>query len=71
MRLEGKRLEIEGILVENPYVNHANIGLAGDQKYVIEASWWRKWCDYVNFTQVNERKNRYNYDGDLHLENFT
>ena len=23
---------------------------SGDKCFVIEAAWWRKWCDYVNFT---------------------
>ena len=23
---------------------------------MIEASWWRKWCDYVNFTQDQSTK---------------
>jgi hypothetical protein len=54
MRLDCKRLEAEGLMVENPFVNSANLGLVGDKKYVIEASWWRKWCDYVNFTQDPE-----------------
>lgn len=48
--MDCRRLEAEGVTVDNPFVNQANIGLIGDKKYVIEASWWRKWCDYVNFT---------------------
>jgi hypothetical protein len=50
MRLDCQRLELEGMVVENQFVNQANLGLVGEKKYVIEASWWRKWCDYVNFT---------------------
>ncbi len=28
----------------------ANSGNLGDKKFLINATWWRKWCDYVNFT---------------------
>jgi hypothetical protein len=51
MKLDAKRLSADGLVVENLFTNQANVGLLGDKKYVIEASWWRKWCDYVNFTQ--------------------
>lgn len=27
----------------------ANFGCLGDRKFLISASWWSKWCDYVNF----------------------
>ena len=27
----------------------ANFGCLGDKKFFISASWWSKWCDYVNF----------------------
>ena len=43
-------LEREGIQTINPFINSADIGLLGDNKYILEAGWWRKWCDYVNFT---------------------
>ena len=28
----------------------ADFGCLGDRKFLISASWWSKWCDYVNFT---------------------
>jgi len=28
----------------------ANFGCLGDRKFLVGASWWSKWCDYVNFT---------------------
>lgn len=31
------------------YVNQSHIGLIGEKKFIINASWWRKWCDYANF----------------------
>lgn len=36
-------------------INKANKGKIGDKKYLISATWWREWCDYVNFDagQVN------------------
>jgi len=27
----------------------ANFGCLNDRKFLISASWWSKWCDYVNF----------------------
>ena len=27
----------------------SNFGCLGDRKFLISASWWSKWCDYVNF----------------------
>ena len=33
-------------------VNKANLGKVGDKKYLIGASWWREWCDYVNFDAI-------------------
>ena len=34
----------------NPFMNHPNFGVLGDKKFLISASWWAKWCDYVNYT---------------------
>lgn len=28
----------------------AKFGCLGDRKFLISASWWSKWCDFVNFT---------------------
>ena len=36
--------------VKNPFMLQANFGCLGDRKFLIGASWWQKWCDYVNFT---------------------
>mmetsp|Transcript_21511 Transcript_21511/g.20670 ORF Transcript_21511/g.20670 Transcript_21511/m.20670 type:complete len:142 (-) Transcript_21511:24-449(-) len=33
----------------------------GDKRFIINANWWRKWCDYVNLAehdQENEAQNR-------------
>lgn len=27
----------------------ANFGCLGDRKFLVSASWWSKWCDYVNW----------------------
>lgn len=35
--------------MQNPFVLQANFGCLGDRKFLISASWWAKWCDYVNF----------------------
>lgn len=32
--------------------NKANQGKVGDKKYLIGASWWQQWCDYVNFDAI-------------------
>ena len=34
----------------NPFMNQANFGCLGDRKFLVSASWWSKWCDYVNYT---------------------
>ena len=36
--------------VKNPFMLQANFGCLGDRKFLVSASWWSKWCDYVNFT---------------------
>ena len=36
--------------VPNPYINQGDFGLLGEKKFIIDATWWRTWCDYVNFT---------------------
>ena len=32
-----------------PYKNQADFGVVGEKKFMINAVWWRQWCDYVNF----------------------
>ena len=34
----------------------ANFGCLGDRKFLVSASWWSKWCDYVNFTSDEHGK---------------
>jgi hypothetical protein len=34
------------------FVNQANLGELGEKKFVINAQWWRKWCDYTNFSDA-------------------
>ena len=36
--------------IANPFVNQGDFGALGDKKFLIGASWWHRWCDYVNFT---------------------
>lgn len=36
------------------FVNQANLGQISEKKFIIHASWWRKWCDYVNFSDFME-----------------
>ena len=44
--------------VQNPFILQANFGVLGDRKFLVSASWWSKWCDYVNFT-ADEHGNLY------------
>ena len=30
----------------------------GDKRYLISAAWWRKWCDYANFGEVNTSEDK-------------
>ncbi|CDW89100.1 ubiquitin carboxyl-terminal hydrolase 32 [Stylonychia lemnae] len=42
------------MLKENGTLNNkANSGKVGDKKYLVNALWWRQWCDYVNFDQTD------------------
>ena len=36
--------------MQNPFMLQAKFGNLGDRKFLVGASWWSKWCDYVNFT---------------------
>ena len=31
------------------FINKADNGKNGDKKYLVNANWWRQWCDYVVF----------------------
>lgn len=42
--IQTKMMEENGCLI-----NKANHGSIGEKKYLISATWWREWCDYVNF----------------------
>ena len=53
----------------------ANFGCLGDRKFLVSASWWSKWCDYVNFTPdefgITFPKESFRDEllGDVHEEN--
>ena len=34
-------------------INKGDRGLANQRKYIIDAKWWRKWCDYTGFNQID------------------
>ena len=38
----------------NPFINQADFGTLGEKKFIIDAVWWRQWCDYVNFTPESD-----------------
>ena len=31
----------------------ANLGKLNEKKYIVNAVWWRQWCDYVNFKRAD------------------
>ena len=31
------------------YVNKGSTGHPNEKKYIIDAKWWRKWCDFTGF----------------------
>jgi hypothetical protein len=31
------------------YAHKANYGVPYQKKFIIDAKWWRKWCDYTGF----------------------
>jgi hypothetical protein len=34
------------------FANRANFGSPYQKKYIIDAKWWRNWCDYTSFELV-------------------
>jgi hypothetical protein len=34
------------------YLNHGSSGYFGEKKYLVSASWWRKWSDFANFGEL-------------------
>ena len=32
----------------------SNLGAAGDTRFLVNAKWWNKWCDFVNFESVGD-----------------
>ena len=39
---------------ERIIMNKADRGVTHQRKYLIDAKWWRKWCDYSGFNQVTD-----------------
>ena len=35
-------------------VNKGDQGVPNERKYIIDAKWWRKWCDYTGFESINQ-----------------
>lgn len=36
-------------------MNKSNFGIPFQKKYIIDAKWWRSWCDYTSF-ELSTRK---------------
>lgn len=36
------------------FVNSSNLGTIGEKKFIVNATWWRTWCDYANFSDNME-----------------
>ena len=30
-------------------MNKGDQGFPNERKYIVDAKWWRKWCDYTSF----------------------
>ena len=49
--------------------------VAGSKRFILSAVWWRKWCDYVNYSQdskisMDESFNTFSfYDKPSYIEN--
>ena len=37
------------------FINKADKGFPNEKKYIIDAKWWRSWCDFAGF-EIIERK---------------
>lgn len=31
------------------FANKGSSGIPNERKYILDARWWRKWCDYTGF----------------------
>jgi len=34
-------------------INKGDRGVANQRKFIIDAKWWRRWCDYTGFNQID------------------
>lgn len=38
------------------YANKANYGIPFQRKFIIDAKWWRNWCDYTSFELISPKR---------------
>lgn len=38
------------------FANRADIGYPNERKYIIDAKWWQKWCDYTDFEIIDDER---------------
>ena len=36
------------------FANKGDQGFPNERKYIIDAKWWRNWCDYTGFELINQ-----------------
>jgi hypothetical protein len=36
------------------FANKADAGFPNERKYILDAKWWRKWCDYTGFEVMEQ-----------------
>ena len=34
------------------FVNKGNYGATNERKFIVDAKWWRKWCDFTGFEVI-------------------
>lgn len=34
------------------FMNKGDQGFPNERKYIIDAKWWRQWCDYTEFDMI-------------------
>ena len=39
------------------YANKGDKGYPGERKYIIDAKWWRNWCDFTEFDVLKTEDN--------------
>lgn len=40
------------------YTNRGEWGFPNERKYIVDAKWWRNWCDYTGFEISSQKSSK-------------